>query len=193
MSIRIITALFVLMLASGCLVSSVEAPKQWNIEHVSERKMLPKSGRNVARLLLVETRAPYSAPEISVLRSDGSMAFDSYNVYAGAPVQLIKALALEALEASGIFSEVVSSGSSVDSDIDVEVAVKKLALDCRVSGTRRAISEISVRFVRRGTIVANLLGAGAADATDGNYSAAFSKAVSEAFEDAFKRLANESL
>ena len=138
-------------------------------------------------------RAPYGSPEIAVLRADGSVAFDPYNSYAATPVQLVKGLALEALESSGMFSEVVASGSAVDSDVDVEVAVKRLALDCRVPGERRAIAEVSVRFVKSGKVAAKALGAGVADASGADYSAAFSKAATEAFEDAFKRVADESL
>ena len=176
-------------LLSGCLASSPAERADWNIEcsdaalRVAET---PKYG--VARLGLVELRAPYAVRELAVLRADGSIAFDPCNAYAASPVQLLKGAALASLERSGLFSAVVGAGSSADSDVDVEVAVTRLALDCREEGVRRAVASLSVRLVRSHGIVAFGSGSGSADASAPDYSAAFSSAVTSAFSDALNRL-----
>lgn len=191
MNMRAISMVFLLPLAAGCLTSNVEPPAEWNVEMRGFAEPVRGQRRHgVARLLFVEMRAPYSVREIAVLRADGSVAFDSYNRYAAAPVQLMKGVAVESLAASGLFDAVVTSGSAVDSDIDVEIVVNKLALDCREEGLRRAIAELSVRFVRSHRIVAEATGAGVVDAANGDYSDAFSKAATKAFEDALKRVSD---
>jgi len=186
---RIALVVPIAALMAGCLTSSPEERTDWNVEctdaalRVAEN---PKFG--VVRLSLVELRAPYTVREIAVLRSDGSIAFDPCNAYAASPVQLLKGVALESLSRSGLFSAVVGSGSSVDSDVEAEVAVTRLALDCREEGTRRAVATVSVRLVRSHGIVASVCGTGSADASQPNYSAALSSAVTSAFSDALNKL-----
>lgn len=194
MNARTLTMLLLLPLAGGCLTSTVEPPVAWNVELA--RDVLPpraKARFGVVRLLLVEMRAPYTDRGIAVLRANGSIAFDPCNSYAAAPIQLMKGVALASLEASGLFEAVVTSGSSVDSEIDAEISVRKLALDCRQEGSRLAVAEVSVRLVRNHAIAAEVSGAGVADAADGDYAAAFSKAATEAFADALKRVPDGSL
>ena len=71
---------FILALLAGCLTTTPPPQSDWNIE-CSERAAClaetPKFG--VAKLALVEVRAPYSVREVAVLRADGSMAFDQFN------------------------------------------------------------------------------------------------------------------
>ena len=187
-NIPIITTLMA-MLLSGCLALSPTERADWNIDcsdaalRVAET---PKYG--VARLSLVELRAPYAVRELAVLRANGSIAFDPCNAYAATPVQLLKGSALASLERSGLFSAVVAAGSSVDADVEVEVAVTRLALDCRREGVRRAVASLSVRLVRSHGIVAYVVGSGSADASTPDYSAAFSEAVTSAFSDALNKL-----
>jgi len=174
---------------AGCLSSGTPAATEWTVavekgavRHVAA----PKFG--VARLLLVDVRAPYAGREIAVLRGDGSVAFDPYNTFAATPLRLMTGGALDALAGSGLFSAVVEAGSSADSDVDVEVAVLRMALDCRVEGSRRAVVALSVRLVRSHRIVAYAIGEGACDAGSGDYSASFSAAAASAFGEAFGNL-----
>ena len=176
-------------LIAGCLTSSPVERTDWNVEctdaalRVAEK---PKFG--VVRLSLVELRAPYTVREVAVLRPNGSIAFDPCNAYAAPPVHLLKGVALESLSRSGLFSSVVGAGSSVDSDVEAEVAVSRLALDCREEGVRRAVAAVSVRLVRSHVIVAGVDGVGSADASQPDYSAALSAAVTSAFSDALNKL-----
>ena len=175
---------------AGCLTSSPVERTDWNVEctdaalRVAEK---PKFG--VVRLSLVELRAPYTVREVAVLRPNGSIAFDPCNGYASAPVQLVKGVAMESLERSGLFKAVVGSGSTADADVDAELAVTRLALDCREEGVRRAVATLSLRLVRAHRIVDVVTGEGAADASQtSDFSAAFSAAVTDAFSEALRKL-----
>ena len=179
-----------LALLAGCLTASQPERTDWNIECTDRAAQVadkPKFG--VGRLVLVELRAPYNVREIAVLRANGSIAFDPCNAYASAPVQLIKGAALESLSRSGLFKAVVGTGSSAEADVDVELAVTKLALDCREEGVRRAVAALSLRIVRAHDIVDIVTGSGTVDATQSaDFSSAFSSAVTDAFSDALKKL-----
>lgn len=187
---KILSATPFLAALAGCLTVSQPERSDWNIEctdsaaHVAEN---PKFG--VARLVLVELRAPYGGREIAVLRANGSIAFDPCNAYASSPVNLLKGVGVESLSRSGLFSAVVGAGSSADADVDVELTVGRLALDCREEGVRRAVADVSARVVRKHRIVAVASGSGAADASRStDFTAAFSAAVTDALSDALKKL-----
>lgn len=174
---------------SGCLTSSPTERVDWNVECIGAAlRVADKPKFGVARLSLVELRAPYTVREIAVLRANGSIAFDPCNAYAASPVQLMKGVALESLARSGLFSAVVGAGSSADSDVEVEVAVTRLALDCREEGVRRAVAAVSLRLVRSHRIVSYVEGTGSYDASTPDYSAAISSAVTSAFVDALNKL-----
>ena len=179
-----------LVLLAGCLTASQPEHADWNIECTDRAAQVaekPKFG--VARLILVELRAPYNVRDIAVLRANGSIAFDPCNGYASAPVQLVKGVAMESLERSGLFKAVVGSGSTADADVDAELAVTRLALDCREEGVRRAVATLSLRLVRAHRIVDVVTGEGAADASQtSDFSAAFSAAVTDAFSEALRKL-----
>ena len=175
--------------SAGCLTSSPVERSDWNVEcAASALRVAEKPKFGVVRLSMVELRAPYAVREIAVLRADGSIAFDPCNAYAAAPVQLLKGAALESLSRSGLFAAVVGAGSSVGSDVEAEISVSRLALDCREAGSRRAVAAVSVRLVRSHAIAAYAEGAGSADASGPDFSSAFSAAVTSAFSDALNRL-----
>ena len=183
-------AMAALTLLTGCL-TAVSDPESacWTLEYSDDsarRAEKPKYG--VVRLALVEMRAPYSAREIAVLRAGGSVAFDQVNSYAAHPVQLMKGVAFEALDQSGLFKAVVGSSSAVDEDVSAEVVVRRIALDCRVEDKRKAVADVSVRLVRSGEIVASAQGEGSADASGPDFSASLSAAASAAFTKALKSL-----
>jgi len=182
-------ALVLVPVLSGCLTSATPpSVSKWNIgyDSVSMAPVSPKYG--VVRLSQVIVRAPYNDISMAVLRANGSMAFDPYNEYAAHPAQLFKGLAFDGIAASGVFSAVVGASSSAFAPYTAEVVVTKLALDCRTSGERRAIASVFVRILKDREIVAGVNGEGSCDAADGNYGAAFSKAVSAAFVTALKQL-----
>lgn len=186
---RIALSITIAAFVAGCLTSSPPERTDWNVECTDAAlRAAEKPKFGVARLSLVELRAPYAVREVAVLRADGSIAFDPCNVYAASPVQLLKGVAIEALSRSGLFSAVVGSGSSVDSDVEAEVLVTRLAIDCREEGVRRAVAAVSVRLVRSHGIVASVVGSGSADASQPNFSAALSAAVTSAFSDALNKL-----
>ena len=186
---RFFTAFLMPAMLSGCLDLSPTECSDWNVECTDAAMHLAVKPRfGVARLVLVEMRAPYSAREIAVLRENGSIAFDPCNAYAAAPVQLLKGVAMESLERSGLFPAVVGASSSVDADVEVEVSVSRLALDCREDGSRRAVAALSVRLVRSHVIVAYATGSGSADASGRDFSEALSSAVTAAFSEALNRL-----
>ena len=174
---------------SGCLSTSPAEHTDWNIEcSEAALRVAAKPKFGVARLSLVEMRAPYTVREMAVLRANGSVAFDQCNAYAASPVQLVKGVALESLSRSGLFKAVVGASSSADSDIEVEVAVTRLALDSREKDSLRAVAVLSVRLVSARKISAYVTGSGSADASGHDFSAAFSSAVTSAFSDALGKL-----
>ena len=186
---RIAVAAIVSAVSAGCLTSSTPERTDWNVEcSGTALRVAVKPKFGIARLSLVEMRAPYAVREIAVMRANGSTAFDECNTYAASPVQLMKGVAFDSLSKSGLFPAVVGAGSSVDHDVDVEVAVTRLALDCREEGARNAVAAVSVRLVQSHGIVAYAEGYGSADASKPDYSAAFSAAATAAFSDALNRL-----
>lgn len=170
---------------AGCLSSSPLAVTSWTVDYAGSKTSADGAKYGVARLLLVGVRSPYAGSLVAVLRADGSIAFDAYNTFAAPPAQLVKGLAYDAANASGLFSSVVGAISSAAARVVIEAEVVKLALDCREEGARRAVARVQVRLIDGRDIVATVVGEGAEDASDGNYGAAFSTALSAAFASAF--------
>lgn len=181
-------ALALVPVLTGCLSAAAPSVSKWIVGYdgVGMAPVSPKYG--VIRVSQVVVRPPYNDISMAVLRANGSMAFDPYNEYAALPAQLFKGLAYDGIAASGAFGAVVGASSSVHAPYSAEVVVVKLALDCRTEGERRAVASVFVRIVKDREIVTVVNGEGAADAADGNYGAAFSKAVSAAFVTALKQL-----
>ena len=70
----------------------------------------------------------------------------------------------------------------------VEMLVSEMALDCRRKGDRKAIVKLVLRVLKDGESLGLERGEGFADAADGNYGEAFSKAFSDALSAALARL-----
>jgi hypothetical protein len=136
----------------------------------------------------VTVRAPYGAKSIAVLRGNGTVAFDPYNEFAAGVAQLMKGIVAEAMKKSGLFNAVIGASSSAGSDVFAEATVTRLALDCREQGRRKAVADVCVMLVSGRDIVASASGSGTADAADGNYGKAFSRAVSDALANALRGL-----
>lgn len=172
-----------LPLVSGCLSSSVTENSRWPLDYKAESQSAATPSYGAARVSQVSVRTPYDNEDLAVLRADGTVAFDAYNAYAAAPAPLLRGVAFDALTASGLFASVVNGGSAVATAVSVELLVTRLALDCREENRRTACAEIVLRLVDvRGDLMKVLAASGEADAADGNYGRAFSRAVSQALE-----------
>ena len=183
---KLIAVLSVPALA-GCLTATSPEVSQWNLEYTGGSRPAQTAKYDVVRISQVLVRSPYNVSGIAVLRANGSMAFDPYNEYAAQPSSLLKGVVFEALEASDLCRTVVNPSSSIRSSASVEVMVTKLALDCREGDARRAVAGVLVRILGQDSFeVAR--GEGESDAANGNYGAAFSRAVSAALDSALARL-----
>lgn len=173
----------------GCLTASTPAPvAQWPLEYTGSGSSQKAARFGVARVSQIAVRAPYAATSMVVLRADGTVAFDPYNEFAALPPTLLKGVVFDALERSGLFSLVVNASSSVQSSVSVEAYVTRLALDCRESGSRRAVADVVVRVLNGRDDLQVLKGTGGEDAADGNFGRAFSGAVSAALASALAQL-----
>ena len=173
------------MLFSGCLTSAPPPPKSWVVS-ASRKSSSELSVDRVARLGSISVASPYDRPALSVMRRDGSVAFDQYNVFASSPSALLRAPLSALLEDDGRFGRVLASASMARADSTIEAVVTDLSLDCREEGKRIARVAITLAVVENREIRMFLDGSGSADAASGDYSSAFSeafaKAVSEALE-----------
>lgn len=188
-SIKIIFALLLTWGCAGCFTASPLETSDWSVEFHEHAKRTAKPKFGVVRVSQVSVRAPYDVRSIQVMRADGSLAQDPYNRFAAAPSQLLKGPVVDALEASGVFEEVVGSASSAAVSAVAEVSVSRLALDCRKEGSRTAVVSLTMLLLGRDRgIVSYVRGDGSADAADGNYAKAFSEAFSSAIESASRQL-----
>ena len=175
------------MVLAGCLTSRAPEVACWNLEYAADAAKAD-ARLGVVRVSQVVVRAPYAAKGIAVLRANGTIAFDPYNEYAAGPAALLKGVVSDVMVASGLFKAVVSESSSVKASLLAEVTVTRLAIDCREEGVRRASAELLLQLVDGREISAAVKGAGAADAADGNYGAALSRAVTDALAAALGQL-----
>lgn len=112
------------------------------------------------RFSAVSVAAPYDDGRLPVLRVDGSIAFDPCNAFAARPSQLLRNALTADREAPFLF-------------------VERLALDCRAAGRRDAVAEVSLTVGGR-----TFSGSARVPTADGDYSAAFTRAVGEAVKHA---------
>lgn len=183
-------------LVAGCLSSAPRAPEHWCIEYrpVKGAKAAaeapsdrPKWADGAVRIEAVMVRPPYSGERIAVLRPDGTIAFDAYNAFASSPAALMRGAAYDAVEASGRFSGVVPSVSSARTEYTIEIGVADLLLDCREPGTCLARVTLAIALLRGRETISNARGAGSVEAGK-DFSAAFSKAFTQAMEEALAHL-----
>lgn len=185
---NILTILPLLALA-GCLIAHPPEAAEWTVESAAVPAAAAKPKYGLARVSFVAVRAPYDARRFAVARPDGSLAFDAFNVFASSPVQLLKGPVMDALAASGRFKGVVGPSSSAAADCVVEVTVRRFRLDCREEGRRRAEAAVSLTLLDSSRdIVAHAKGDASVDTADGNYAAAFSRALDSALAEALSSL-----
>ena len=173
------------LLFSGCLSPAPPPPKSWMVS-VTRNSNSELIVDRVARLGSITVAAPYDRPALAVKRRDGSVAFDSFNVFASSPSALLRAPLAALLEDDGRFGRVLSSASAARANQTLEAVVTDLSLDCREEGRRIAKVSISIAVMENREIRMFLDGNGAADATSGDYSAAFSEAFAKAVSEAMK-------
>ena len=170
-------------LLGGCLASAPMTATEWTVDWLRAGKVAVAApvepGATLARLVSVEVRAPFSARELAVLRGDGTIAFDAYNVFAAPPASLFRGPAIDALKASGLYKDVLSPASSGRAEESLELVVSELALDCRGGGRKASVKVKLTRLGQRGEYLGSSLGA-AAVAAESDFSAAFSQAFVEA-------------
>jgi len=186
---KALLTVFPLLALCGCL-SPVSMPSvsHWLMEFRSSSAVVESPTYGVVRLSQVIVNLPYAGDSLVVLRSNGTVSFDAHNVFAAPPAALMKGVAVSALKSSGMFAGVIGPSSGASAAVSVELIVNRLALDCRQEGVRRAVAELSVRLLDGKKIVATVEGEGSADASDGDYGVAFSKAASAAVTSALSKL-----
>lgn len=188
---RIKLLIWALPLVAGCFSAGParKAPVNWTIAlDATPVTAAAEPTWNVARLAQVTVRAPFDSTHLAVLRKDGSLAFDPANVFAAAPSALLRGAAQDAAAASGRFARVVPPTSAAATQTLIEVTVNRLALDCRVEGTRIATVALTVTLLDARAVAAVASGEGTKPAGAGDYSAAFSAAFAEAMAAALKKL-----
>lgn len=168
--------------AGGCFSTGVKTPKNWVVEW--RRATMPVGGEKqkygTARLSSVVVRAPYDTTRLAVLRADGTVAFDPYNIFAASPAIVMRGAAEDVLRASGVFGRVVPAASQASADVVVEVVVTTLALDCREEGKREALVTLNATLLDGRKIISSVSCEGRAATTSGDFSAAFSLAFAQA-------------
>lgn len=182
---QIASAVLLVATCAGCF-SSVPQTRSWTVTAVPSA-VRPAAATPASfaatRLGSVSVLAPGDARGLVVRRADGSLARDPYNVFLAAPAVLLRAPALALVTADGRFGHVLDASSSASVDAVLEFTVTDLSLDCAAK-PRAASVAVAVTVVRadRGprTVVLAGTGSARADASAGDYSAAFSRAFSDA-------------
>lgn len=187
---RVLSVLLLPVLA-GCLSPAKTPPvANWMLTPKAvEKAVVDKPVFGEARLAVVYVRSPYDGRPLTVLRDDGSVAFDPYNQFAAVPAALIKGTALDVLRGTGLFAGVQPAITTADVKANLELVVDELSLDCSAEGSRKASVKLILAMVKDRQVVMAEHGAATADAADGNYSAAFGTAFSRALAEAASKFA----
>ena len=176
----------------GCISSAPQAADNWAIEFWraprNEDRAAVDAPAGMVRIAQVFVRAPYDGTRLAVLRADGTIAFDAYNVFAASPAQMLRGAVQDAVEDCGVFSRVISATSSAACALTLEPTVTRIALDCRKEGRRDATVEISLILLKGREVVASSRAEGKVSTGEGDYSAAFSRALAKAVASAVPAL-----
>lgn len=180
---------------AGCfsLTSTPVARTEWNVYGAPRESVTTESKFGVTRLSQITVRSPYDVRNFAVERTNLSTAFDPYNLFAATPAQLLKGAIHDHLVESGLFEAIVSSSSAANAQAVAEVTVTELKLDGAedpaIPDRLDAVVGVSILVLNeKRAIVASSKGYGRVDAREGQYSVAFSKALSAAMVQAMKGL-----
>ena len=165
-----------MLLLAGCLTGGSTDPVKWTIEAAAVKTAAAEARMGTVRISQLAVRPPYDSRLLTVLRADGSVAFDPYNQFALAPSSLLKAAALDVIAASGVFKAVLPSSTAARTDASLEISVDRFALDCRAGESRDAAVAVTVWLVKDRMVVKTVKGEATKSARDGGYAAAFSAA-----------------
>lgn len=187
MNIRMLKILSLLLIPilAGCLGPAPIASENWTIECTDVPRSGAVRGAETVRLAQVNVRAPFDGRRFVVMRPDGSMAFDAFNGFAAPPAALMRGAAEDFFSRTPIYQLVVAANSSANARYALEISVTRLALNCREEGRRTASVALSVVVLDGRTIQAVHRGEATCATDDGNYSAAFSRAFTDALAAAF--------
>lgn len=178
-----------LMMIAGCFTGGARVPVNWTLD-VSGVKIpavaVPRAG--TVRISQLTVRTPYDVKQLSVLRPDGSIAFDPWNQFPAAPASVLKHTALDVMASSRVFKDVLPSASAARVDALAEISVERFALDCREANSRKASVEVTVRILKNRELVKTVRGASSVPVEGGRYSAAFSEAFADALLSAISRI-----
>ena len=184
MNVKTLSLLLTPVLA-GCLGPAPTAPENWTIECAE----VPRGGdvrtAETVRLAQVNVRAPFDGRRFAVLRPDGSVAFDAFNGFAAPPAALLRGAAEDFFARTPVYRRAVAANSAASARYSLEISVTRLALDCRREGRREASVALSLVVLDGRTIQAVHHGEASSPTDDGNYSAAFSRAFTDALAAAF--------
>lgn len=125
-----------LVALTGCLGGSSPEPRRWNLEvaKVEAASVAKTPIWDVVRVSRLVVAAPYDGHRLVVQRADGTLAFDSRNIFAASPAALLRVPTREVLNASGLARMVLSDNSGVRAKASLEIEVDTFALDCREEG-----------------------------------------------------------
>lgn len=194
MTARAVGAAALLLVCAGCLSSSTPVPKTWMVAPSSTAQpAVPQPGAfSTTRQGSITVNAPFDSTSFVVRRADGSVARDPYNVFAAPPSALLRGAVRARLETDGRFGRVVPQSSTASTDVQVEVLVSDLSLDCSDPSRRTARAAVGLDVLRMGRggrdVILSGDGAGTADAANGDYSAAFTQAFDAALAAALRNL-----
>lgn len=171
----------------GCMGPAPRTPENWTVEFWRAgggggEKAAARAG--AVRIAQVSVRQPYDGVRLAVMRPDGSLAFDPFNAFAAAPSQMLRGAVQDAVDASGAFERALAANTSAACPLTLETTVARIALDCRKDGRRDASIELSMLLLKGREPVASARAEGKAATGDGDYSAAFSKALAKAVQSA---------
>lgn len=195
-SVNTAVVLSLLFFAGGCFSFSSPRPVRAWFVAVQEEKV-SRIGADaqvfkVTRLGDITVAAPFDKSSIAVLRADGTIAYDAYNVYASVPASLLRQPAKRLLTNDGRFGSVVHRTSIAAASAVVEVLVSDFSLDCREENKRKAKAEVELSVIKseKGVrnIIASSVGQGSADAASGDYSESFTVAFTQAVKNALDNL-----
>ena len=188
---RFLFGLAVATALCGCISSAPRAAENWAVEFWRAGDVglgATEAKGEAVRVAQVNVRAPYDGTRLAVMRSDGSLAFDSYNAFAASPSQMLRGAVQDAVEASGAFACVLSANSAAACPLTLETTVTRIALDCRKEGRRDASIELTLMLLKGREPIASARGEGKMVTSEGDYSAAFSRALAKAVKAAMEEI-----
>ena len=192
--------LFILALLATALAGCIgSAPSRiadnWAIEfsRAGIETVKPKdSSLPSIKISSVNVRAPWDGTRLAVMRQDGSVAFDPFNTFASAPQIMLRGVAQDSLEGTGLFSLVLANTSNASADYSAEIIVTRLALDCREENQRLATCALTLSIIDGKKVVATGRGEASLPTENGDYSAAFSKVFCTALSQGARRAIEEN-